>query len=158
MYKIIMVLLTSQRQTQGIFKLKQQNLIWLCYEIQHISTSYVLIRIIRKFFLHFFKDNLQKYFCRQEEKVGKIYFRTCSGNQEIMHYLYQLQMQELVHVTDQSFCGNSKWLESVNYCQKKYFIKCRKVSWSVSGTYWLCRFCLLFIICEVWLYILSIYY
>ena len=68
-----MVLLISQRQTQGIFKLKQQNLIWLCYEIQHVSTSHVLIRIIKKFFLHFFKHNLQTDLCRQEEKVGKIF-------------------------------------------------------------------------------------
>ena len=69
-------MLISQRQTQGTFKTKQGNVMWLCYEIT------------TKFFIHFFIQNLRKFFSRKEKvahffAMRKNYIRTCFGNQEI---------------------------------------------------------------------------
>ena len=63
--KNIMVL--CQGQTQGIFKMKQENLLWICYEIatyiDYRLQNYVVIRIIK--FNAFFHTKFTKTFLSQ---------------------------------------------------------------------------------------------
>ena len=102
------IFINKSRATQGIFKMTQENLMWLFHEI----TTYLSSQNFSYIFSYKIYENFSVVRKKKSHTFllwNKNYIRTCSGNQEIKQFIITISYR----------CRNSSISKAeLYYCQK----------------------------------------